>query len=223
MIHHSRLWDRIFLSMVPPLARVVIRLLRATLTIREEGTEWVEPFWANRLPAIYAIWHGRMLMIPAIYEGRRAPWIMASLSRDGELISRFIQRFGFRTVRGSTARCGTAALREQVRLIRMGEEVGVAPDGPRGPRHVVQPGVILLAKLGQAPIIPMSFSASPRRVLSSWDEFLIPLPFAHGVVLFGESIWVSAESDRDALEAKRKLLEERLMILTRQADRLAGP
>ncbi len=222
MNHHSRLWDRIFLFTAPPLARVVVRLLRATLTIREEGTEWVEPFWINRRPAIYAIWHGRMLMVPAIYEGRRTPWIMTSRSRDGELISRFIQRFSFRTVRGSTTRGGTAALREQVRLLRRGEEVGVLPDGPRGPRHVVQPGVILLAKLGKAPIIPMSFSASPRRVLSSWDEFLIPLPFARGVVLFGEPIWVSAESDRNALEAKRKLLEERLMILTWQADRLAG-
>ncbi|MBI1894281.1 MAG: lysophospholipid acyltransferase family protein [Candidatus Rokubacteria bacterium] len=214
--------DRVFLTVIPPLARSVIRLLRATLKIREQGIEWVEPFWRNGRPVIYAIWHGRMLMIPAIYEGRRAPWIMTSWSRDGELIGRVVRAFGFRTVRGSTTRGGTAALREQARLLRRGEEVGVLPDGPKGPRHVVQPGVVLLAKLSQAPIIPMSFSASPRRLLSSWDEFLLPLPFAHGVVVFGEPISVTRESDRDAIEADRKLLEERLMSLTWQADRLVG-
>ena len=181
----------------------------------------MEPFWRDRRPVIYAIWHGRMLMIPAIYGTRHAPWIMTSWSRDGELIGRVAEGFGFRTVRGSTTRGGTAALREQVRLLRRGEQVAVLPDGPRGPRHVVQPGIILLAKLGQAPIIPMSFSASPRRLLSSWDEFLVPLPFARCVVLFGEPIRVPADADRDVFEASRKLLEERLVTLTWRADQVA--
>ena len=221
MNRRSHLGERVVLAVVPPLARFVVRLLHATLKIREEGTEWVERFWSGRRPVIYAIWHGRVLMVPAIYRWRRAPWIMTSLSRDGEIMERFVRGFGFRTVRGSTTRGGRAALREQVRLLRRGEEVGVLPDGPRGPRHVVQPGIILLAKLGQAPIVPMSFSASPRRLLSSWDEFLVPLPFARGIVLFGEPIWVPANADRDALEASRKLLEERLRTLTWRADQLA--
>jgi lysophospholipid acyltransferase (LPLAT)-like uncharacterized protein len=222
MSREISLGDRAFLGVAAPLGRCLIRCLHRTLRIREEGLEWVEPFWRDRRAVIYALWHGRMLLIPAIYERRRSPWIMTSLSRDGELVGRVMRGFGFRPVRGSTTRGGIAALREQVRLLRRGEEVGVLPDGPRGPRHVAHPGIILLAKLSQAPIIPMSFGAFPRRLLSSWDEFLVPLPFAHAVVLFGEAIWVPADAERDTLEAKRKLVEERLMSLTWQADRLAG-
>lgn len=216
------LGDRVFLSLVAFLGRGLIRCLHRTLRVREEGVEWVEPFWRDRRAMIYALWHGRMLMIPAIYERRRAPWIMTSLSRDGELVGQVVRGFGFRIVRGSTTRGGTRALREQVRLLRRGEEVGVLPDGPRGPRQVVQPGIMLLAKLSQAPIIPMGFGAFPRWLLSSWDEFLVPRPFARAVVLFGEPIWVPASAERDTLEARRKLLEERLTSLTWQADRLAA-
>ena len=181
----------------------------------------MEPFRRERRAVIYALWHGRMLMIPAIYEGRVTPWVMTSLSRDGELVDRVVRGFGFRTVRGSTTQGGTRALREQIRLLRRGEDVAVLPDGPKGPRHVAQPGVILLAKLSRAPVIPMSFGAFPRWLLSSWDEFLMPLPFARAVVVFSEPILVPPDAERDTLEAKRKLLEERLTSLMWQADRLA--
>jgi len=145
---------------------------------------------------------------------------MASRSRDGELVARFVPRFGFKTVRGSTTRGGSDALRRLARLLRWGQEVAVVPDGPLGPRGVVQSGVIALARITGVPILPLAFSAFPAWRLRSWDEFLIPKPFARATVCFGPPLWVPADADRAQQEALRKELEGQLSELTSRADRL---
>ena len=77
------------------------------------------------------------------------------------------------------------------------------PDGPRGPRYQVQPGLVLVAKRTGAPILPMTFGAQWKRVLTSWDAFLLPLPFSRIVVVYGEPIYVPADASAADLEAKR--------------------
>lgn len=210
--------DRLRLALFPPLGRWAVRLLGLTLTLTEVNRRHVEPFWARRAPVIYACWHGRILLIPYLYGGRHRPYALASLHRDGELVSRYVQGFGFRLVRGSTTRGGPAAIRELARRLRAGAEVAVVPDGPRGPRYVVQAGITLLAKLSGAPIVPLAVSASRRTHLRSWDEFLIPHPFARVVVIFGEPLWVPADADRKVLEERRGALEASLRQLTQAAD-----
>ena len=213
--------DRLLLALAPPLGSWAVRLLAATLRLAREE-EHARPFWGRRAPVIYAIWHGRILLIPWLY-GRAHPVnVMASRSRDGELVARFVRRFGFKTVRGSTTRGGSDALRRLARLLRWGQEVAVVPDGPLGPRGVVQSGVIALARITGAPILPLAFSASPAWRLRSWDEFLIPKPFARAAVCFAPPLWVPAGADRAQQEALRKELEGRLSELTSRADRLVG-
>ena len=119
---------------------------------------------------------------------------------------------------GSSSRGGTDALRELTRAVRAGREVVVVPDGPRGPREVLKPGVIVLARLSGAPIVPMAVGASREWRLRSWDEFRIPLPFARCVVRFGEPIRVSRTADRAAEEAARKEVEAALRGLSWQVD-----
>ncbi len=211
--------DRLLLSLAPPFGSWAARLLAATLRLTREE-EHARPFWERRAPVIYAIWHGQILLIPWLYGHAHPVNVMASRSRDGELVARFVRRFGFKTVRGSTTRGGSDALRRLARLLRWGQEVAVVPDGPLGPRGIVQPGVIALARITGAPIVPLAFGAYPAWRLRSWDEFLIPKPFARAAVCFGPPLWVPAGADRSQQEALRKELEVQLSQLTWRADAL---
>ena len=198
----------------PVLGAIALRALGATLRVRREEAA-VAPLWAARAPVIYAVWHDRLLLLPYLY-GHRGSRVLASRSRDGELVARWIRRFGLEPVRGSSTRGGGEALRLLTRALRSGYEVVVVPDGPKGPREVLKPGVIALARLTGAPIVPMALGASREWRLRSWDEFRIPKPFARCVMRFGEPIYVARH--RAGEEAARKEVEAALRGLGWQVD-----
>ncbi len=132
---------------------MAVRLLARTLEIRREEAT-VSPLWAAGTPVIYAVWHGRILLLPYLYGWRRAR-VLASRSRDGELVTRFVRRFGLEAVRGSSSRGGAEALRSLARSLGEGRDAVVVPDGPRGPRETVKPGIVALARVSGAPIVPI--------------------------------------------------------------------
>lgn len=200
----------------PVLGALALRALARTLRIRREEAA-AAPLWAARAPMIYAVWHGRLLLLPYLY-GHRGCRVLASRSRDGEIVSRLIRRFGLEPVRGSSTRGGGEALRRLTRDLRQGREVVVVPDGPTGPREVLKSGVIALARLSGAPIVPTAVGASRHWQLGSWDGFQVPKPFARCVVRFGEPIHVPAAADRAAQEAARKEVEVALRGLTWRVD-----
>jgi len=204
------------LAVGPVLGAIALRLLVATLRVRREEAT-VAPLWAARTPLIYAMWHGRLLLLPCLY-GRRGAHTLTSRSRDGEIVARWIRRFGLVPVRGSSSRGGADAVRLLARAIQAGREVVVVPDGPRGPREVLKPGVIALARLSGAPIVPVAVGASREWRVHSWDEFRIPRPFARCVVRFGEPIHVARAADRAGAEAARKEVEAALRGLSWQVD-----
>ncbi|MEM9683751.1 MAG: lysophospholipid acyltransferase family protein [Pseudomonadota bacterium] len=169
-------------------------------------------------PLIIAGWHGRLLLTPFGWPNRDRTYILVSSHNDGQLISRTLNHLKFNTVRGSTHHGGTEALRKLRAVIRDGNIAGITPDGPRGPRMRVSPGVIQLARLTGAPIFPLTFSAKPRHVFDSWDRFVLPFPFSRGLVLWGDAMFVGRNTDKTEVEAARLALEESLNALTRQAD-----
>ena len=122
-------------------------------------------------------------------------------------------------IKGSSSRGGGVALRALVAAIRNGVDVAIVPDGPRGPRERLQPGVVALAALTGAPVVPLAIGAQPARRLSSWDRFLVPLPFARCVLAFGAPVSVDAAADR---EDAAKDLERALADVTERADALAS-
>ena len=209
-------------ALAPAAASAIVVSLGATLRVRAVGIDRLMPLWAAGRPLIYAVWHGRIVMMPWLNawlrrtRGARPVAVLASRSRDGEIVSRYVARFGLATVRGSSSRGGAGALRALVAVVRAGGDVAVVPDGPRGPRHQLQPGVVTLAALTDAPIVPMAFSARPARRLRSWDEQLIPLPFARSALVFGEPISVPRDADR---ERAAKDVERALNDATADADR----
>jgi lysophospholipid acyltransferase (LPLAT)-like uncharacterized protein len=206
------------LRLGPSAAFFLIKFLQWTMRIQEVNGEIVRGFWERGENCIGAFWHGRLLMTPLVYGGRGLK-ILISRHRDGELISRTVRHFGMETVRGSSTRGGIVGIKGLVRALQKGYDVAIAPDGPRGPRCKVQPGVIQLAKLSGHPIFPFTFSATPRKVLHTWDRFIIPFPFSRGVFIWGEPIWIDRSEGEEEMKQKALLLERKLLEITELADR----
>ncbi len=150
------------LSVLPPIGAWVIRSLGRSMHLRTEGAEIVDELYRKGARLIITFWHGQQLMMPLAYRGKEAH-VLISQHRDGELIHRTVARFGLRSVRGSSTRGGAPALRRLIALGRSGVDLVVTPDGPKGPRHVVQPGVIHLAKATGLPIVPLAFGCSKKK------------------------------------------------------------
>jgi lysophospholipid acyltransferase (LPLAT)-like uncharacterized protein len=173
--------------------------------------------WARGEQLIVAFWHNRAVMMPIPSRGRKL-CIMNSRSRDGEIATRALARWGIRSVRGSATRGGAAGFMQLVNAYRAGYDLAVVPDGPRGPCYVVKPGVIHLARVTGAPIVPVTYAASRIRQLRSWDRLIIPLPFSRVLYVVGEPLRVPRDTyDRD-LEALRCELEARLKSITQAAE-----
>ena len=171
---------------------------------------------------IFAFWHSRILLLSYIYKGLNAS-IMVSNSADGEVIAQVLQRHGHKTIRGSTRKGGLRALMHQIADMRSHRRPGVViPDGPQGPRHKVQTGVILLSQKTGCPIIPLAYSSKRRKVFNSWDRFIVPFPWARGVVIYGRPIEVPRKADAGMITRCTLQLEQELNRITAQADARFG-
>jgi len=172
----------------PPLIATLIRAVGRTMRLRTINREAIEARWHRGEASIIAFWHGRQLMLPLAYGGAGLD-ILVSQHRDGELISRAMSPFGFSTVRGSTTRGGSLALRALVAAGRRGRDLAITPDGPKGPRGVVQSGVIQLARLTGLPIFPVAFGASKKKSsthgTASSYPFLFPAACFVGAIRSG--------------------------------------
>ena len=134
---------------------------------------------------------------------------LTSTSRDGELIAQFLGRFGIGPVRGSASERGSTALRELIRFLRRGCDVGITPDGSRGPCYEIKPGLVLLAQLSGRRIVPISFEYAWRT--RSWDRFFIPKPFSRVTFVVGEPFDVVKTATPEAFEAERLRCERAIM------------
>lgn len=195
-----------------------VRLLFSTVRlhfVRKEGLD------TKSSGAIFVTWHGRSL-VPANVFRKRGYWALISLSRDGEIQNSVFQRFGFQTVRGSTGRGGVKGALQMARRVKEGGVLAFTPDGPRGPTHKCQAGVILMAEKSGAPIIPLGISANRRWQIRSWDSYMLPKPFARVYFVVGEPISIPANLD----EARRNHYAEQVEIainrVEAQAEALAG-
>ena len=211
----------ITLPLVPRLAALFIRCLRATMRLRCSGRGELEEIRARRGAYIHAFWHGHLLLMPYAYPGGRIG-ILISEHRDGEYIARTMARFGHASIRGSTTSGGAAALRKAVRMAKGGWDLGFTPDGPRGPARRVQMGVILAARLSGLPIVPVSFAASRARVMRSWDGFVVPGFFSRGVFVYGSPITVPHDAGEGVMAEAASALEEALRRGTDEAKALAS-
>ncbi len=210
------------LPIIPYFIFLFIHFLSKTIQQKWIGLEKVKILHQKGQHVIFAFWHGRLLMLSLINQGRKTG-ILTGHHADAELIVRVIKYFGYYPIRGSTSKEGISAIRKLARRMKKGSDAGITPDGPLGPRYKAQIGAILLAHMTGCPIIPVSFGASKSKFLSSWDKFLLPYPFSKGVFIFDEPIWIDKKTDKQGLRQKQLLLEERLQVITQKADTFFQP
>lgn len=204
----------------PLVGRLALTLLGGTC--RPVYVDWdaAAPVTDSERPVIYAFWHSRMIMMffPRRHR-RREIVLLVSPSRDGEIIRKVLASFGYRTIRGSSAKGGHQALRSMAALLADGSDVAITPDGPRGPAGQAKMGALLLARMSGAAIVPIAFGASWAVRAGSWDRLLVPLPFAS--VRYAAGAPIIVPPDADDLEPWRLRLERELDRVTDLADRSA--
>ena len=181
------------------------------------GTDDLFARWERGEQVILAFWHSRIVLMRFGYRGQRA-CIMNSIHRDGEIITRVLKRFGIAAVRGSSSRGWVGGLKGLIEAYRLGYDLIVVPDGPRGPYQQAKSGVLQLARATGAPVYPTTYSAAWHIRIGSWDRLMIPFPFSRVVYVVGAPLSVPAETTPAQLEQQRQELEERLRTITEQAD-----
>ncbi len=172
---------------------LVIHLIGATLrmTVEDRGAILDQP---EHPPVIIAFWHNRTALMAYFFErycrGRTALTFI-SRSRDGQFMTDVAARFGIKAVRGSSSRHGTSAMLSAIRAADDPRiDLVITPDGPRGPRYKIQPGLIRLAQATQRPIVAVTYQLQWKVLLKSWDRFHVPIPFALCHLITSEPIFV---------------------------------
>jgi len=162
---------------------------------------------------LYAFWHGRLLFSTFCFRGLGV-YAVVSQSKDGEFLARVLSKWGFNHIRGSTSRGWVAVARASLTLLKQGAYIGIAPDGPRGPYHKVNSGLVRIAASTNALIVPFGCGYSRKITLHSWDRFQIPLFFSRIVIVMGKPF--------DYRKGSEPELETEINRLTDMADRLAA-
>jgi lysophospholipid acyltransferase (LPLAT)-like uncharacterized protein len=199
-----------------------IRFVYWTSSWRRINEAAPNSLFESKTPFILAMWHGRIVMLGKAWRYGDAVTILASSHRDGRVLAGIQEGFGVSVVYGSTNKGGANALRRLVGVLKKGGVVAITPDGPRGPRMRAAVGIITLSRLSKTPIIPVAFATSRRRILSSWDKLLIPLPFSRGVFIWGDPIQPPDTNEANVMENTRQALETAITQLTVQADEIMG-
>ena len=173
-------------------------------------------------PVIFCFWHNRLALSLHLYQRyvqqnqpTRNGAALVSASKDGAILARVLRHYDIEAVRGSSSRRGAQALLELTSCAERGYDLAITPDGPRGPRYQVQPGVIALASLTGHAIVPVAYELNWKKTLRSWDGFQIPLPFARCDVYFGEPLRVPRNLTVEERETYRLELEKRLGEISR--------
>jgi len=189
---------RLRVSGVVFIAAPLLRLLAASWRVEWRGVPVARPRGARG--RLFAFWHGGLLPIAWGLRGRGVV-AMVSEHRDGELIARVLDRWGFGLVRGSSTRGGGKVLLGMIRALAEGRDGAITPDGPRGPAGVPHIGALRAAQRAGVDIVAVSVTASRAWRARSWDRFLIPKPFAR-VTITASDPWAPTEADDGTLVAE---------------------
>jgi lysophospholipid acyltransferase (LPLAT)-like uncharacterized protein len=208
--------DRVLIRLADLVFSWAISLIGRTIRWEVEGVEHLDAITTAGKQPIYCLWHDR-IFAGTYFLRDRGIVVLTSQSKDGEYIARFLRRFGFGAIRGSSSRGGVKALVEMIRYMRRGMPMAFTVDGPRGPRYVAKAGPVLLAQKTGNPILPFSVECKSFRTVSSWDRLQIPLPFTRAVFSYSAPIDVPAE--KSSVDEKLAELQRSLDALVKRGER----
>lgn len=204
-------------ALVGTVGRRALDALMATVRVEVRDDPAYTAIRGRSDPLAYTLWHGRLLPLTWYHRGEGVGALI-SLSQDGEYIARVVQGWGYRVVRGSTSRGGSRALAEMIRLGRNGRSLAFTPDGPRGPRERMKPGVLIAAQRAGLPIVPVSAACSRAWWFEGWDRFLVPQPFSRVVIAHEAPVRVAPDLDEAGLERLSGRIESTLRALQARLD-----
>ena len=191
-------------------ARWLISLLGATWRVEVAGRDHPSQLRRRRQPFVFALWHGDLVPLMWFHRGDSTS-LVVSRHVDGGYLAKAARAWGYGIIHGSSTRGGHEAFRQMLRILRDGGEIAITPDGPRGPARVVKGGVVAAAQLAGVSIIPVAVTVSSGWRLSSWDQFLIPKPFARVHIVYDDPLTLPASTQR---ADGARLLQQRLDSLT---------
>jgi lysophospholipid acyltransferase (LPLAT)-like uncharacterized protein len=188
---------RVLLSLGWPLYRAWMSTLRIRWDVHATAAERL----GRGEPVIYAFWHEMLLPTPFTHRDLGLV-VMVSRHRDGAIAAWVLERSGFGTMRGSTTRGGSSALRGMLSAAAAGHSLAITPDGPRGPRRTVQPGAVEIARRTGLPVLPGAIALSAARRFRSWDRMALPWPFTRVLMRCGDLLWFSDGCDTASESAR---------------------
>ncbi|MBD3799220.1 MAG: lysophospholipid acyltransferase family protein [Epsilonproteobacteria bacterium] len=201
----KKLLRQLALWLIPLIGALLIRFIYFTNKKR-----FHLPLTVPTEPVIFAFWHGDLLMQPYLYyQFRQIPKanVLISDHFDGQMIARVMRFFKLGTIHGSTTRGGAKVLIQGLKSLSEGYDIGITPDGPKGPRHEMSDGVVVMAQKRNAKVIVFGCVPSSYWQLSSWDKFTIPKPFGELDFYASEPIDVCGLE----MDEAKKIIKERLM------------
>lgn len=199
---------------LPPIIAFLLRLLFLTLRIRIDDQCGILKNSPD-FPLIYTFWHNRILAVSATFHryypaSRKGVSVLTSPSRDGALLAAVVASLGMGSVRGSSSRRGSRALLECLELLQHDSDLAITPDGPRGPRYQLGPGLLLLCQQTNARILPIHVRFGKSIRLKTWDQFTIPLPFSLLTVTLAPYESIPPTPSDEAFETERLRIESLL-------------
>ncbi len=172
----------------------------------------------ENFPAVYFLWH-RDLLVPAFFFRNRGYRVLIGRHRDAEFISRISEKLGYRTLRGSSTRGATAAMRNIVKSLEEKQLVVITPDGPKGPPEKIKEGPLLAALKTGAPVIPVIVSYKRCYTFGSWDRFRLAFPFSGVCILLGGPVRLKGLPSRNNILKIKKTIEKKILRLEKVAKR----
>lgn len=216
-IERIRWWHRC--ALLP--AVLLLKIWGRTLRFRLEDTMSAE-MAAEDTAILGILWHNRLFFAREAFRRYRPGHTLAPLvsaSKDGAWLDAFFSAMGMHPIRGSSSWRGSQAIREIVRASRNGRDIGITPDGPRGPRYECKKGAAAVGCLIKRPIYVLGFECRRAFRLPSWDAFMIPYPFAKVIFRVERLDDPLRTSDRrhdtDTLALK---ISSRLLAINRDLD-----
>lgn len=201
------------------LLALYIRIVRWSGRLERVIAEQAQPYMRGDRHAIFCFWHGRLMMMCTVTPPQRRLNVMISFHRDGEWLAQTLRNFGIGMVYGSSRRGGAEAARDALRVLADKQNLGITPDGPKGPAYRAQMGAASIARMAGVPIIPCGFSASRYRQMKSWDAFMFIYPFSKLVLTIGDPIAPATDESGD--DNIRQQLEDAMNQCMADADKLA--
>ena len=193
-----------------------VTLLCKSLKINISNKKVVNELIDNNKNFVIAFWHGTML-VPWFIQNRKNMAALISQSKDGNLLTKILENWNYKVVRGSSSSGGEEALENIIELIKQNYSVAITPDGPRGPQYKFKAGAVVAAKKSKVPLILLGVAYKKKKILKSWDHFEIPYFFSKTNVIFSDPVFISSELNYDQTSEMIVKCEQQLNDLQKQA------